>query len=261
MRLIADLHVHSKYAMACSKKLELPAIAAWAKKKGIGLVGTSDFTHPAWYLSLAELLEPSPNESGFYRLKTEPATRFICTSEVACIYSRGGAVRRVHLLLFAPSLEVVGEINASLTKRGAKLASDGRPILGLDSEELLRLMLAIDPRCFMVPAHAWTPWFAIFGSKSGFDSIEECFGELTPHITAIETGMSSNPTMNWRLSALDRITLISNSDAHSLPHLGREANVFEGERASYDDLIGALRKRMYPETKTTLTLTGTIEFF
>lgn len=261
MRLIADLHVHSKYAMACSKKLELPAIAEWAEKKGIGLVGTSDFTHPAWFRSLNELLESSPNEPGLYRLKTAPATRFICTSEVACIYSRGGSVRRVHLVLFAPSLKVVGELNATLAKRGAKLASDGRPILGIDSEELLRVMLGVDPRCFMVPAHAWTPWFAIFGSKSGFDTIEECFGELTPHITAIETGMSSDPMMNWRLSMLDSITLISNSDAHSLPHLGREANVFEGERASYDAVIGAMRKRMYPETETTLTLTSTIEFF
>lgn len=261
MRLIADLHVHSKYAMACSKKLELPAIAEWAEKKGIGLVGTADFTHPAWLRSLCESLEASPNEAGLYRLKTAPQTRFICTSEVACIYSRGGAVRRVHLLLFAPSLEVVGELNSALEKRGAKLASDGRPILGMDSEELLRRMLLIDPRCFMVPAHAWTPWFAIFGSKSGFDTIEECFGELTPHITAIETGMSSDPMMNWRLSMLDRITLISNSDAHSLPHLGREANVFEGETVTYEGIIGALQKRMYPETKTSLTLTGTIEFF
>ncbi len=222
---IIDLHVHSKYSRACSKLLELPHIAAMCEKKGINIVSTGDFTHPLWVKHLEEQLVEE-NE-GVYKLRSGAhTTRFILGTEVSCIYSHKGKTRRVHLLLFAPSLEVVKKFNHALEERGVNIRSDGRPIMGLSAKEILALCLSIDERMVLIPAHAWTPWFAVFGSKSGYDSLEECFEELTPHIRAIETGLSSDPTMNHRLSQLDGITLISNSDAHGLDNLGREANVF-----------------------------------
>lgn len=240
---IVDLHTHSKYSRACSKALELPNIAKACEQKGISIIVTSDFTHPRWFEHLTEnLVEDRP---GMYRLKNNDSpTRFVVGTEVACIYKHRGATRRVHLLLFAPSLEVAGKINQALTERGCNLKADGRPILGLSSKDLLKLMLDIDNRCVMIPAHAWTPWFAVFGSKSGYNSLEECFEELAPRIKAIETGLSSDPIMNRRLSMLDGITLISNSDAHSLENLAREANVFTFDRVediTFDSLFSAIQ--------------------
>lgn len=246
MRLIADLHIHSKYSRACSKDLTLPNIALWCKKKGIGLVGTGDFTHPAWFASMEK--ELILHENGFYTIRKSEIINhkseifFVPTAEISCIYSRGGKVRRVHTIIVAPTLAVVKKINTRLAEIG-NIHSDGRPILGLDVEELAKIIFDASPECLVIPAHAWTPWFAVFGSQSGFDSLEECFGSMTKHIYAIETGLSSDPKMNWRLSQLDHITLISNSDAHSLPNLGREANVLDLPKPSYDTFVNAIRKK------------------
>lgn len=263
MRLIADWHVHSKYSRACSKELELPMIAKWCERKGIQVVATGDWTHPKWFEHLKENLVES--EPGLYRLKSDQGrtgatrgvqgTRFMPVTEVSQIYKRGGKTRRVHNLLFAPSLEAVDKVNAWLDGKGFNRRSDGRPILGIDSEELYRELKELDERIILVPAHAWTPWYSVFGSKSGFDSLEECFGSMTKHVYAIETGLSSDPKMNWQLSGLDNVALISNSDAHSPRNLGREANVFDLATPSYDTFVEALKTR---DPKRFL---HTIEFF
>jgi uncharacterized protein (TIGR00375 family) len=222
---IIDLHIHSKYARACSKDLELPKIAKTCEEKGIDIVATGDFTHPAWFKSIETELEEVGN-TGFLVLKNGSSrTKFVIGTEISCIYKHKEKVRRLHILVFAPGLETARRFIAALEERGANLRSDGRPIMGLSGKEVVKLCKEIDPRMIVVPAHAWTPWFAVFGSKSGYDSLEECFEELTPEIFAIETGLSSDPPMNRRLTALDNISLISNSDAHSLPNIGREANV------------------------------------
>ena len=239
---IVDLHIHSKFSRACSRDLVLAKIVETAALKGIHLVGTGDFTHPEWFQMMRQELQQ--NDRGFYEVKgvkTFRPVEFVPTTEISCIYSKNGAVRRLHLLVVAPSLEIVSELNRRLEKIG-NIHSDGRPILGLDAKELLKILLDVSDDCILIPAHAWTPWFSIFGSKSGFDSIEECFEELAPYVTAIETGLSSDPPMNWRLSKLDNITLVSNSDAHSLDNLGREANVFRyGEGMTYERLLAILR--------------------
>jgi DNA helicase-2/ATP-dependent DNA helicase PcrA len=240
MRIIADFHIHSKYSRAVSRDMTLENLNIWARKKGIQVMGTGDFTHPEWFKEIKTKLEPA--ESGLFKLKnSDLGTRFILTVEISSIYSKGGKTRRIHNIIFAPSIETVEKINTTLSLIG-NLKSDGRPILGLDSKKLLDIILKIDPRCVLVPAHAWTPWFSIFGSMSGFDSIEECFEELAPNIFAIETGLSSDPAMNWRLSKLDKISLISNSDSHSLQKIGREANVFDCE-LSYEGLLDAIKSR------------------
>lgn len=255
MRYIADLHIHSKYSRACSPRLEPEIIADWCRKKGVDIVSCADFTHPKWFLELKSKLKSAGN--GLYELAEDKnqAVRpvyFFISTEVSCIYSKGGKVRRLHILIFAPSLEVAAKINEKLGALG-KLGSDGRPILGLDAKELLKIVLEVDGRCMVIPAHAWTPWFAIFGSKSGFDTLEECFEELTPHIHAIETGLSSDPPMNWRLRKLDNITLVSHSDAHSPENIGREADIFEiGEGKNiYDEIcriIGEKDKKKFLHT-------------
>lgn len=247
MRIIADLHIHSPYSRAVSKEMTLENLDHWARLKGITVMGTGDFTHPKWMKEIKERLEPA--EPGLYKLKVkseklkvgEPETRFMLTVEISSIYSKGGRARRIHNLIFAPSAATAEKINAQLGWRG-NLKSDGRPILGLDSKELAKIVFDIDPEAALIPAHAWTPWFSVFGSMSGFDSLEECFEEFTPKIFAIETGLSSNPAMNWRLSKLDQIALISNSDSHSLRRIGREANAFETE-LSYNGIIGAIKSR------------------
>jgi uncharacterized protein (TIGR00375 family) len=240
--LIVDLHIHSKFSRACSKDLTLPNIAKVAAEKGIHLMGTGDFTHPAWSQMMKEELKQ--NEHGFYEvkdLKTLHSMQFVPTVEIACIYKKNDQVRRLHLIVVAPDLKAVFEINERLAKIG-NIAHDGRPILGLDAKELLKIILDVDSRCMLIPAHAWTPWFAIFGSKSGFNSIEECFDELAHEVTAIETGLSSDPPMNRQISNLDNIVLVSNSDAHSLDNLGREANVFDAsDPLTYDRLRRILR--------------------
>ncbi|MCX6780508.1 MAG: endonuclease Q family protein, partial [Candidatus Magasanikbacteria bacterium] len=257
--LIADFHIHSKYARACSKNLTLPNIAEMCERKGIDLIATGDFTHPAWMKHIEEELEEVSAGTGIYKLHGEKSkTRFLLVTEVSSIYSQGGKVRRVHSLIFAPSIDAARKFNAALEARGCNLKSDGRPIVGVSAKELLRIALEISPDMELVPAHAWTPWFSVFGSKSGFDSLEECFDDLTPHIHAIETGLSSDPAMNWRLSMLDDITLISNSDAHSLEKLGREATVFAidpTKKYSYKDIIAGIRNNKSG------AISETIEFF
>src|SRR3989338_902753 len=226
MRVISDLHIHSKYSRACSKDLIPVNLDKWAKIKGVNLLGTGDFTHPLWFKELQQSLEPA--EEWFYKLKgADSAIRFVLSAEVSCIYGQGGKLRRVHLVLVLPSFEAVAKFNQTLESKKAKLASDGRPILGMNSREILKYLLDASADALMIPAHAWTPSFGVFGSKSGFDSLEECFGDMSKHIYAIETGLSSDAAMNWRISKNDRLTIISSSDAHSLPRIGREANVME----------------------------------
>jgi DNA helicase II / ATP-dependent DNA helicase PcrA len=261
---IADLHIHSKYSRACSQDLDLPHLEAWSKIKGIDLVSTGDFTYPAWFRDLHEKLEE--REPGVYALRSEfreevgfrvPETcerdiRFILSTEVSLIYKKRDRVRKVHLVILAPNLATAAKINLALDKIG-NIKSDGRPILGLDSKLLLKMLLDISPDIQIIPAHIWTPHFSVFGANSGFDSIEECFDELSPHICALETGLSSDPAMNWRLSQLDKYVLVSNSDAHSPQKLGREATVFDTKR-DYPSIIHALR---HDHSK----VAGTIEFF
>ena len=236
MRYIADLHIHSPYSRATSPTSDPAGLAAWAQVKGIHVIGTGDFTHPAWFSQLSEELVPA--EPGFFKLKNEavaPAlpgvaaeatpVRFLLSAEISSIYKRHGQVRKVHNILYVPDFASASRLNARLAAIG-NIESDGRPILGLDSRDLLEILLEVAPDGFLVPAHIWTPWFSLFGSKSGFDSVEECFGDLARHVFALETGLSSDPEMNRRISALDRFALISNSDCHSPNKLGREANIF-----------------------------------
>lgn len=260
MKIVADLHIHSKYSRAVSRDMTLENIDIWAKKKGIQVMGTGDFTHPAWLKEIKTKLKPA--EDGLFVLghpmskRTSDVfsqTRFMLTTEISSIYSKNGKCHRVHSLIFAPSIEAVEKINKKLGTIG-NLKSDGRPILGLDPKELLKIILEADKRCVLIPAHAWTPWFSVFGSMSGFNSLQECFEEMTPHIFAIETGLSSDPAMNWKLSALDNVSFISNSDCHSLQKIGREANVFDCE-LSYDGIFDAIK------SKNLKKFLYTIEFF
>ncbi len=251
MRIIADLHIHSRYSRATSKEMTLPTIARWARRKGINLVGTGDFTHPQYLKSIEEGLVPA--EDGLFMLEDEPTVRFMLTVEVSNIYSQAGSLRKIHTLIFAPSLKAAKELTERLKAMG-NVYADGRPVFGFPAVELLKMALDISEDFLVVPAHAWTPWFSIFGSKSGFDSIEECFGDYSKYIYAIETGLSSNPEMNWRLSALDGVALLSNSDAHSPAKLGREANVFECE-SSYPAIMDTIKSKD-PER-----FLFTIEFF
>ena len=256
MRYIADLHIHSKYSRACSKDLDLEHNRAWALKKGINIVGTGDFTHPAWFKELSQKLEPAA--PGLFKLEgSTDDVLFMITTELSCIYKQGDAVRRIHLCVFAPDLETVAKINTALEKRGVNLKSDGRPIMGVPSDELTKIILDANKDAMVIPAHAWTPWFAVFGSKSGFNSLEECFKDVTSEIFAIETGLSSDPAMNWRLSMLDDITLISNSDAHSPANLGREANVFDIPESE----LSFFEIRRILKEKDVKRFTHTIEFF
>src|SRR5262245_113492 len=265
MKIVADVHLHSHYSRATSKDLNFEHLSKWAQLKGVTVVGSGDIAHPGWLKEMKEKLEPA--EEGLFRLKEEYAgpiqetvfaacqtpVRFMLAGEISNIYKKHGKTRKIHNVIFAPSLEAVEKIQAALEKIG-NIRADGRPILGLDSRDLLEIILGIDPQCYLIPAHIWTPWFALMGSMSGFDSVEECFEDLTPHIFALETGLSSDPPMNWRISALDRYTLVSNSDAHSPQKLAREATVFAGE-LSYPALFEAL-KTGDPEH-----FLGTVEFF
>ncbi len=244
MRLIADLHVHSRFSRAVSKDMTLPTMHQWAAYKGIGLVGTGDFTHPTWFSEMREQLVPTAG--GFLELKTKlrrPTLNtnplFVLSTELSCIYTENDIVRRIHLVVLAPSLQTVEKINKDLG-RDFNLKSDGRPILGISSHDLTARLLAIDQSILIIPAHVWTPWFSLFGSKSGYNSADECFRELVPHIPAIETGLSSDPTMNWQWSHLDQFTIVSSGDAHSPRKLGREATVFDLEQPGYEELTAAL---------------------
>ena len=252
MEFAADFHIHSKYSRATSKEMNLDSLEKWAKIKGIKVLGTGDFTHPEWLKELKEKLEPA--EPGLFKIKhSNSEIRFILTTEISCVYSKKQKVRKIHIIVFSPSFEVVEKINTHLSWIG-NLKSDGRPTLGLDAKELTKIILNVSPDCLIVPGHIWTPWFSLFGSKSGFDSIEECFEEYSKYIFAAETGLSSDPPMNWRLSTLDKITLISNSDSHSPTRIGREANVFNTE-ISYYAILKAIKE------KDKQKFLYTIEFF
>ena len=265
MKFSADLHIHSPYSRATSAGSTLAGLYGWAKLKGINIVATGDFTHPAWFANLKELLEPA--EAGLFRLKDEVhalaplagitlspgPVRFLLSAEISCIYKRHGKVRKVHNLVYVPDFASAERINRRLSAVG-NIVSDGRPILGLDSRNLLEIVLEEAPDGFLVPAHIWTPWFSLFGSRSGFDSVEECYGDLASQIFALETGLSSDPAMNRLISGLDRYALISNSDCHSPGKLGREANLFD-TGFDFFSLRDALRGNSRAEFR------GTVEFF
>ena len=265
MEFIADLHIHSYLSRATAKNLDLEHLNLWGQLKGIRVIGTGDFTHPKWFSELSQKLKPA--EEGLFDLKPEHAeqtahmvpascrtpVRFILSSEISSIYKKDGKTRKVHNVVFVPELEVAERLNHRLSRIG-NIASDGRPILGLDCKRLLEIVLETSADAFLIPAHIWTPWFSLLGSKSGFDSLEECFEDLTPQIFAVETGLSSDPSMNWRVSSLDGLTLVSNSDAHSPANLGREANLFHTE-LSYSAIRDALRSG---DPKHFL---GTLEYF
>ena len=260
MKMIADLHIHSRFSMATSKEGTPENLDFWARKKGISLIGTGDFTHPVWREELKERLVSEGN--GLYRLKDAyvkeesrkfpgEGTRFVVSGEISSIYKKNGKTRKVHNVILLPSLEAADAMAQCLEKIG-NIHSDGRPILGLDSHDLLEMMLDVCPEGILIPAHIWTPHFSVLGAKSGFDSVEECFEELAPYIHALETGLSSDPAMNWRISKLDRYQLVSNSDAHSPSKLGREANLLDID-CSYEGLYRAIQ--------TGEGLEGTVEFF
>jgi len=242
MEIIADLHLHSKYSRAVSQNMVVPQISLWASKKGIDLVGTADFTHPLWFRELKENLREK--EEGIFSLKdNSSSTLFLLSTEISSIYTQEGQSHRIHNLILAPDFKTVEEINNKLRSRGVNLMSDGRPISGLSSPQLCEIIFSIDENCLIIPAHAWTPWYSLYGSNSGFDSIRECFGEFTDQIYAVETGLSSNPAMNWRIAELDKRSIVSFSDAHSPQKLGREATVFEVEdikKLKYEDIRQAI---------------------
>ena len=260
MKTIADLHIHSRFSMATSREGTPENLDFWARKKGISLIGTGDFTHPVWREELKERLVSEGN--GLYRLRDEyvkeesrkfpgDGTHFVVSGEISSIYKKNGKTRKVHNVILLPSLEAADAMAQRLEKIG-NIHSDGRPILGLDSHDLLEMMLDVCPEGILIPAHIWTPHFSVLGAKSGFDSVEECFEELTPYVHALETGLSSDPAMNWRISKLDRYQLVSNSDAHSPSKLGREANLLDID-CSYEGLYRAIQ--------TGEGLEGTVEFF
>ena len=274
-KFIVDFHIHSKYSRATSRDMDLENLDKWARIKGINILGTGDFTHPLWFKELKKKLEPA--EPGLFKLRQaneiklnngwhlpnnnqQTELKYLLTSEISCVYSKKNRTRKIHLLVFAPSFEAVEKINVHLGWIG-NLKADGRPILGLDAKELAKIVLNISPEAMIVPAHIWTPWFSIFGSMSGFDSIEECFDDYAKYIFAGETGLSSDPKMNWRVSKLDNITLISNSDAHSPHRIGREANIFEGKIEGYRPIMEALRLGVKAPSSVKNRLIETIEFF
>jgi len=244
MKVIADLHIHSRFSRATSERMNLEEIARYAKIKGLNLVGTGDFTHPKWLKEIQETLSQD-SDSGLFRIAANPnsSVRFILTTEVCTIFDAHGESKKVHHVIFAPSLDVTAQINDTL-KRFGDLGVDGRPMLNVTAAQLVEEVMETSSENMIFPAHAWTPWFGVFGAFSGFDSVEDCYGDMTKHIHALETGLSSDPPMNWRLSKLDRFTLVSNSDCHSFwPwRIGREANVFELAEITYREVVDAIRQ-------------------
>ena len=250
MLFYADLHIHSKYSRATSKSCNLEELALWAEKKGLGLISTGDFTHPAWFSEIREKLLPLGD--GTFKLKdSQSPVKFILSVEISTIYKKWDKTRKVHHVIFAPDMECAENFRQKLGAIG-NIVSDGRPILGLDSRDLLEVALESGEGMELIPAHIWTPWFSVLGSKSGFDSIEECYGDLSGHIFAVETGLSSDPEMNWKVSKLDKYRLVSNSDAHSPSKLAREATVFD-TNMDYYGIMNAI--------KTGSGYVGTVEFF
>lgn len=262
MYFIADFHIHSHFSLATSKQLTPQYLDYWAKTKGVNLVGTGDFTHPKWTEEIKNQVEPT--ESGLFKLKNEflipdnplhdRQMRFLLSAEISNIYKKNGKVRKVHNIVLAPDFDTVDKIQKELQNRKFNITSDGRPILGLDSRDLLEILLEINENIFFIPAHIWTPWFAALGSKSGFDTIEECYEDLTPHIHAVEIGLSSDQPLNWLCSFLDKFALLSNSDAHSPEKLGRNANIFNTE-LSYKGITNALKNQQNTD------FVGTIDMY
>lgn len=256
MRQILDLHIHSRYSRACSRDLTLSNIDQVCRIKGVDIIATGDFTYPAWFTSIKNELESLAAHTGLFKLKSSPddKIKFILSTEFALIYKQGDRCRRIHLVVQAPNMEAAVELNKFLDKH-YNIRSDGRPILGMSAPDLVKLCLSIHPQFLIYPAHIWTPWFSVFGSKSGFDSLENCFGDYTQDIYAYETGLSSDPEMNWRVSALDKLALLSNSDAHSLPNIGRECNIFDLTEISYNEIYQVIKQ------KDLRQIISTIEFF
>jgi len=250
MRFIADFHIHSKFSRATSEKTDLENISKWAEIKGVKVIACGDFTHPQWLKNIKEELKPA--EPGLFQFKNSE-TRFLLTTEISCIYSKNGKTRKIHLVVLSPSIEVAEKINLELSKIG-NLKSDGRPILGLDAKELVKIVLGVSSDCMVIPAHCMTPWFGLFGSKSGFDSLEECFEEMSSSIYAVETGLSADPSMLWRIPDGRKLAIISNSDAHSPEKIGREANVFNTD-LNYFSIVKAIK------TKNPKEFLETIEFY
>lgn len=250
MAYIADLHIHSRFARACSPQLNLSTLAEWSKYKGINLMGTGDFLHPLWFSEIKNQLKE--DGSGFLTLAGSDV-KFVLSVEVASIYNHKGGNRRVHNLVFMPSLESASKFYQSIIAKRANLASDGRPIVGISSKDLLQMALQADEKAIFIPAHIWTPWFGVLGSKSGYDQLTDCFEDLTDNIYGIETGLSSDPAMNWRIGQLDNKALLSFSDAHSLPNLGREVVVFSNNlQEGYSGLLKAIKSQQ---------IIGTVEFY
>lgn len=254
MRTIADLHIHSRFSRATSPRMDLKEIARFAKIKGLNLVGSGDFTHPKWFEQIKNVLIPDPG-TDLFRISenTEDSVHFMLTTEVCTIFTFENSVKKIHHVIFAPNLEVVAQINEVLKNFG-NLDSDGRPILKMSAPELVEKIMAISNKNMIFPAHIWTPWFSVFGAFSGFNKIKDCYQDMTKHIYALETGLSSDPPMNWRLSGLDKFTLLSNSDCHSFwPwRIGREANVFDLERLMYGDVIDAIKNKESQRLKFTI---------
>lgn len=255
MKVISDLHFHSRFSRAVSPQMNIPTISLWAQKKGIDLVSTTDFTHPLWFRELQASLEEVGE--GIYKSKeSNNNVRFLLSTEISCIYSKSGKGRRVHLLVFVPNFSVAEEFNKEMTLRGANLLSDGRPITGLTAKNILEIALSVSNDSLVIPAHAWTPHYSVFGSNSGFDSLEECFEELTTNIKAIETGLSSDPAMNWRIQELKGRSLLSFSDAHSPSKIGREATIFDIPNVSYQNI-----KKAISQESQDCKIASTIEFY
>ncbi|MFH1237592.1 MAG: endonuclease Q family protein [Candidatus Aenigmatarchaeota archaeon] len=241
MRIVSDLHIHSRYSRATSSEMNINNLVKYARIKGVTLLGTGDFTHPSWLDEIRSSL--SEDASGI--LKTNDGFPFILSGEISSIYSQDGKLHRIHNVVLAPDLETAEQINSALMRKKVKIESDGRPICGIPAPDLVEMFKAINTRIEIIPAHIWTPWFSLFGSKSGFDRIEDCFHDQTKHIHALETGLSSDPAMNWRLSQLDKFSMVSFSDSHSFwPwRIGREATLFELKSLTYDNLLKALRTK------------------
>lgn len=256
MEQILDLHFHSRFSRACSANLNLMTIEATCRRKGLDIVGTADFTHPEWFKEIEENLV-EVGRSGLYQLASNPESpiRFMLSSEVALIYKQNDKTRKIHLVIHAPNLEAVRQLNQVLTEQGFNIRSDGRPILGLSTPAFVKICRQISPDFIIYPAHIWTPWFSVFGSKSGFDRLEECFLDQTEFIDAYETGLSSDPEMNWRVSQLDNLILLSNSDAHSLANLAREATIMDLPEVNYSSFQDILRNRRKDK------VIATLEFF
>ncbi len=277
MEFVADLHLHSKYSRAVSREMNLSNMALWAKKKGLDILSTSDWTHPLWFREIQqELVEDT---KGLFKLKTtsqnsklDKEVLFLLSVEISSIYTQNGKVHRIHNLIFSPSFETCEKISQELIKRGCNLASDGRPIIGLSSIALAELVFSIDSQAMIIPCHIWTPWFSLYGSNSGFDSIGECFGEYAKYIYGVETGLSSDPFMNWQIKDLQSRSILSFSDAHSMAKMGREATVFvskngmindklqiinDNEKITYKDITDAIKQ----DKNGKLKIGYTIEFY